>query len=63
LSDAIRADVTDGGPGSLSAGVQRLAAAGQASTFDIGERFWLDVDDAIAFGHAEREEARSDRKS
>lgn len=61
LVDAIRADVSAGGAASLSAGVQRLARAGQAGVFDIGERFWLDVDDAIAFGHAEREEARADR--
>lgn len=59
LVDAIRADVSAGGSASLSAGVQRLAQAGQAGVFDIGERFWLDVDDAIAFGHAEREEARA----
>lgn len=62
LADAIKADVAEGGPGSLSAGVQRLAQAGQAFTWDIGERFWLDVDDAVAFGHAEREEARVDRR-
>jgi 1L-myo-inositol 1-phosphate cytidylyltransferase len=59
LVEAIRADVDDAGAGSLSAGVQRLAAAGQAFTYDIGDRFWLDVDDAVAFGHAEREEARA----
>jgi 1L-myo-inositol 1-phosphate cytidylyltransferase len=55
LADAIAADVAAGGQGSLSAGVQRLAAAGRASTWDVGERFWLDVDDAVAFEHAERE--------
>jgi choline kinase len=63
LVSAIRADVAAGGAGSLSAGVQQLAAAGQAFTYDIGDRFWLDVDDAIAFGHAEREEARSALRS
>ncbi len=58
LADEIEADVAAGGAGSLSAGVQRLPAVGRASTWDIGDRFWLDVDDAVAFGHAEREEAR-----
>ena len=46
-----------GGTGSLSAGVQRLAARGLARTFDVGARFWLDIDDAVAFGHLVREEA------
>ena len=58
LVDAIRADVAAGGEGSLSAGVRQLAAKGEAFTYDIGDRFWLDVDDAVAYGHAEREEAR-----
>ena len=58
LPAAIAEDVAEGGNGGLSAGVQRLAARGLASTFDIGGRFWLDVDDAVAFGHAEREQAR-----
>lgn len=50
-------DVAAGGAGSISAGMQRLADAGLATTFDIGDRFWLDVDDAAAHGHAERLEA------
>lgn len=57
LIEAIREDVAAGGEGSLSAGVQRLAGRGLARTFDVGARFWLDIDDAVAFGHAEREEA------
>jgi hypothetical protein len=32
----------------------RLAAMGIARVFDIGERFWLDVDDSTAWEHAER---------
>jgi choline kinase len=63
LVDAIRSDVAASGTGSLSAGVQGLAAAGQAFTYDIGDRFWLDVDDAVAFGHAEREEAQAGSRS
>jgi choline kinase len=58
LMQAILDDVAAGGSGGLSGGVQRLAERGLASTFDIGSRFWLDVDDAVAFGHAEREQAR-----
>jgi choline kinase len=58
LPEAILEAAADGAPASLSAGVQRLAAQGLAHTYDIGARFWLDVDDAVAFGHAEREQAR-----
>jgi choline kinase len=58
LTEAIRAEVAAGGAASLSAGVQRLAREGRARTFDIGDRFWLDVDDAVAFGRAENEEKR-----
>jgi choline kinase len=44
LAEAIRADVAAGGSGSLSEGVQRLAEAGRAATFDIGRSRWVDVD-------------------
>lgn len=54
LIDAIREDVEAGGEGGISDGMRRLAARGQATTFDIGDRFWLDVDDGAAHGHAER---------
>ena len=54
LIDAIREDVAAGGEGGISDGMRRLAARGQARTFDIGDRFWLDVDDGAAHGHAER---------
>jgi len=37
----------------LSNGVALLAAAGQAHTFDIAGRFWIDVDDPVAFWRAE----------
>ncbi len=50
----IRADIAAGGTGGISGGMQRLADQGHASTYDIGERFWLDIDDKVAFGHAER---------
>jgi 1L-myo-inositol 1-phosphate cytidylyltransferase len=53
LLDAIRASVAAGGQGSLSEGVQRLADAGQARVVDIGDRWWIDVDDAPAMARAE----------
>ncbi len=58
LFDAIRKDIAAGGSGGISGGMQILANQGLASTFDIGDRFWLDVDDAIAFEHAERNQSR-----
>ncbi|HWA61478.1 MAG TPA: NTP transferase domain-containing protein [Caulobacteraceae bacterium] len=54
LIAAIREDVEAGGNGGISAGMQILADRGHAHTHDIGARFWLDVDDKVAFGHAER---------
>ncbi len=53
LLQALRADVDGGGAGSISAGMQRLADAGQAQAFDIGDRFWIDVDDGPALEKAE----------
>ena len=55
LFEALRQSVAEGGSGSLSEGVQRLAAAGSAWACDIGEGWWLDVDDEPAFRRAERE--------
>ncbi len=37
----------------LSGGVRILAARGRARVMDIGNRFWLDVDDEKAFHQAE----------
>lgn len=54
LIKAIRDDVADGGAGGISEGMRRLAEQGRALTFDIGDRFWLDIDDETAHGHAER---------
>ncbi len=53
LLEALHADVASGGAGSISAGMQRLADAGRAGTYDIGDRFWIDVDDAAALEKAE----------
>jgi 1L-myo-inositol 1-phosphate cytidylyltransferase len=54
LIGAIREDLAAGGGGGISAGMERLAARGLASTWDAGDRFWLDVDDPTAHGQAER---------
>jgi len=41
------------GNASLSDGVQCIAVQGTARTFDVGGRFWIDVDDPVAFWRAE----------
>lgn len=53
LVAALRESVEQGGAGSLSEGVQRLAESGRASTRDIEGRWWIDLDDEAAFGRAE----------
>lgn len=58
LAEAVREDVAQGGDGSLSAGVRVLAGRGLATTYDVGARYWLDVDDAAAFGQAEETQTR-----
>ncbi len=54
LLAGIREHVASGGQGSISGGMEWLARSKLAATFDVGERFWLDVDDAAAWEHAER---------
>ena len=53
LAAAIQAAITAGKSGSLSDGMQRLADVGRAATMDIGEAWWIDVDDPRAHGIAE----------
>ena len=55
LATAISAAIAAGQAGSLSEGMQRLADAGRAATMDIGEAWWLDVDDPRAHALAEQE--------
>lgn len=55
LAQAIKAAIADGKNGSLSDGMQRLADQGRAATMDIGEAWWLDVDDPRAHALAEAE--------
>lgn len=51
--DALRQSIAAGGPGSISAGVEALAATGDAHVVDVGDAWWLDVDDPKAFAQAE----------
>jgi 1L-myo-inositol 1-phosphate cytidylyltransferase len=53
LPAAIEAAIRSGRPGSLSDGMQVLADAGRAATVDIGETWWIDVDDPRAHELAE----------
>jgi choline kinase len=53
LFDALRDSLAAGGTGSLSEGVQALADSGRAFAWDIGARWWLDVDDEAAFAKAQ----------
>lgn len=53
LVAAIRAAVAEGKAGSLSDGVQRLAAAGRATTLDVTGLGWIDVDDRRMLARAE----------
>ena len=55
LAAAIAAAIADGKSGSLSDGMQRLADSGRAATMDVGEAWWLDVDDPRAHAIAEAE--------
>ncbi len=55
LPRAIAAAITEGKSGSLSDGMQYLADRGRAATLDIGQAWWLDVDDARAHALAEAE--------
>ena len=55
LAAAIHAAIAEGKAGSLSEGMQRLADAGRAATMDIGNAWWLDVDDPRAHALAEAE--------
>ena len=55
LIQAIEAKAGAGGIGSISEGMQALAEQGLAHAHDIKGRFWIDIDDAEAFGHAQRE--------
>jgi len=55
LAEAIRGAIAEGKAGSLSEGMQRLADAGRAATWEIGGAWWLDVDDPRAHQLAEEQ--------
>jgi choline kinase len=58
LAEAIRGAIAEGKAGSLSEGMQRLADAGRAATWEIGGAWWLDVDDPRAHQLAEQQAPR-----
>lgn len=58
LPTAIAAAIAEGKSGSLSDGMQRLADSGRAATFDIGEAWWIDVDDPAMLDLAEAQTPR-----
>ncbi len=53
LANAIGEAITDGKTGSLSDGMQVLANRGRAATYEIGNAWWMDVDDPRAHALAE----------
>jgi 1L-myo-inositol 1-phosphate cytidylyltransferase len=53
LRQAVLEAVKEGRAGSLSDGVQRLADRRRATTMDIGQAWWLDVDDPRSLERAE----------
>lgn len=53
LFDAIEEARSVGSEVNISAAIMRLAARDKARTWDIGERFWIDVDDPAALRKAE----------
>lgn len=53
LFEAIEEARSVGSEVNISAAMMRLAARGKARCYDIGERFWIDVDDPVALRKAE----------
>jgi len=58
LPEAIRAAIGAGMAGSLSDGMQYLANQGRAATIDIGDAWWIDVDDVRALDIARAQAPR-----
>lgn len=55
LTDAISAAIDAGQPGSLTDGMQWLADREKAQVLDIGDQWWMDVDNPHDFSIAQRE--------
>ncbi|WP_298308838.1 NTP transferase domain-containing protein [uncultured Erythrobacter sp.] len=53
LAGAIGKAIGQGKQGSLSDGMQLLADCGRAATLDIGDAWWMDVDDPAAHAQAQ----------
>ncbi len=53
LLPALERAYTQHGDSTLSGGIQILADAGRVQTLDVGDRFWIDVDDSRAVRRAE----------
>ena len=53
LFDALDESAAEHHDAGLSGGVRVLAARGRAGAYDIGGRYWLDIDDSRAFAKAE----------
>lgn len=60
LAEAVLEAAAEGRPGSLSDGVQRLADSGRATTLDLGQGWWIDVDDARSHALAEAAHRQSE---
>lgn len=54
LFTALEQSLRETGNESLSGGMGILSAAGLARTFDIGDRFWIDIDNDDMYDRAER---------
>ena len=53
IFSALEQSTKDNGDTTLSGAIRILAAEGKAEAFEIGGRFWIDVDDPAAFRRAE----------
>jgi len=51
---AIEQSISNGGDSSLSGGINWLAKRGKVRSIEIGDRFWIDVDDPVALKKAEK---------
>jgi len=54
LFEALEQNIAQNGDTSLSGGVRHMAIQGKVNCFEIGGRFWLDLDDPADFSQAEK---------